>query len=230
LIINYYKKPMKQINELYKDDKPREKMLQKGPLTLKNYELIALILGSGFKGMPVLNIAKAIEKHLKKEGIEGITVKKLLSIDGIGSAKACQLTAAFELARRHYESPETVTITHSRDIAELLKSYAKKNQEHFITVTIDGANAVIKTRVVFIGTLNRSLVHPREVFAPAFTDRAASIIIAHNHPSGNIQPSLEDIEMTQKLTKAGQLLGIEIIDHVILTKNGHYSFHGNGKL
>jgi DNA repair protein RadC len=221
---------MKQINELYKDDKPREKLLKKGPLTLKNYELIALILGSGFKGMPVLTIAKAIEKFLKKEGVEGITVKKLLSINGIGSAKACQLTAAFELARRHYESPEAVTITHSRDIAEILKDYSTKNQEHFITVTLDGANTVIKTRVVFIGTLNRSLVHPREVFAPAFADRAASIVIAHNHPSGNKQPSLEDIEMTQKLMKAGEILGIDIIDHVILTKNGHYSFHGNGKI
>jgi len=221
---------MKQIKELYKDDKPREKMLQKGPLTLKNYELIALILGSGFKGSPVLKMAKAIDKILKKDGAQGITIKKLSQVEGIGTAKACQLTAAFELARRHYESPEAVTITHSKDIAALLNEYAMKKQEHFITVTLDGANTVIKTRVVFIGTLNRSLVHPREVFAPAFTDRAASIVIAHNHPSGNIEPSLEDIEMTQKLMKAGQMLGIEVIDHVILSKNGHYSFHGNGKL
>ena len=221
---------MKQINELYKDDKPREKMLKKGALTLKNYELIALILGSGFKGMPVLKIAKTIERFLKKEGPEGITAKKLSKIEGIGSAKACQLSAAFELARRYYETPDMVTITHSRDIAELLKNYASKNQEHFITVTLDGANTVIKTRVVFIGTLNRSLVHPREVFAPAFTDRAASIVIAHNHPSGNIQPSAEDFEITRKLIKASKILGIDIVDHVILTKNGHYSFHGNGKM
>lgn len=221
---------MKQINELYKDDKPREKMLKKGALTLKDHELIALIIGSGFKGMPVLKIAKSIEKLLKKGGPEGINVKKLSEIEGIGNAKACQLTAVFELARRHYQSSESVTITHSRDIAQLLKDYTLKKQEHFITVTLDGANTVIKSRVVFIGTLNKSLVHPREVFAPAFTDRAASIIIAHNHPSGNKLPSAEDFEITGKLLKAGEILGIDILDHVILTKNGHYSFHGNGKI
>ncbi len=221
---------MKQINELYKDDKPREKMLKKGALTLKNYELAALILGSGSKGTPVLKIAKAIERFLKEEGPKDMTPKKLSEIEGIGIAKACQLCAAFELARRHYETPDKVTITHSRDIAQLLKDFASKNQEHFITVTLDGANTVIRTRVVFIGTLNRSLVHPREVFAPAFTDRAASIVIAHNHPSGNIQPSADDFEITRKLMKASEILGIDIVDHVILTKNDHYSFHGNGKM
>ncbi|HSW60988.1 MAG TPA: JAB domain-containing protein, partial [bacterium] len=105
-----------------------------------------------------------------------------------------------------------------------------KQQEHFIMVTLDGANNVINVRVVFIGTLNKSMVHPREVFAPALADRAASIVIAHNHPSGDPEPSIEDILMTRKLKEAGEIIGIEIIDHVIITKKNHYSFQGNGKM
>ena len=221
---------MKQIHELYSDDKPREKMLSKGSAALKNRELIALILGSGQKGMPVMTISRNIENMLEKEGVGGIALEKLTYIEGVGNAKACQIAAAFELAKRFYVESEKVNIKVSRDVADLLDGYASKQQEHFILITLDGANNVIKVRVIFIGTLNKSMVHPREVFAPALADRAASIVIAHNHPSGNPEPSVEDLLMTRKLKEAGEIIGIEIIDHVIITKKNHYSFQGNGKM
>lgn len=221
---------MKQIHELYSEDKPREKMLSKGPPALKNRELIALILGSGQKGMPVMTISRNIENMLEKQGVDGVSLDNLTKIEGVGNAKACQIAAAFELAKRFYVEPEKVNIKVSRDVANLLDEYTSKHQEHFIVITLDGANNVIKVRVIFIGTLNKSMVHPREVFAPALADRAASIVIAHNHPSGNPEPSIEDILMTRKLKEAGEIIGIEIIDHVIITKKNHYSFQGNGKL
>jgi len=140
-----------------------------------------------------------------------------------------KFSAFMELGDRYFLKTGT-TITHSREIAELCSDMKDLKQEHFVVLTLNGGNTVIARRTVFVGTLNRSLVHPREVFADAITDRAANIVIVHNHPSGNIEPSLEDIEMTQKLMKVGELVSIPIIDHVIVTKNGHYSFHGNGKI
>jgi len=221
---------MKQINELYNDDKPREKITKKGPSSLKNRELIALILGSGQKNFPLMTISKTIESLLEKEGVASVDIEKLCSIPGIGVAKAAQITAAFELGKRFFLEPDKFKITGPRDVHSLLSEYGAKQQEHFISITVDGANNVLQKRIVFIGTLNRSIVHPREVFAPAFTDRAAAIIIAHNHPSGNIEPSFEDIAMTQKLVEAGNILGIEILDHIIITKKNYYSFKTNGKL
>jgi DNA repair protein RadC len=221
---------MKQINELYKDDKPREKIVKSGASALKNRELIALILGSGQKNFPLMTISKSIESLLEKEGVDGVDIEKLKNIKGVGTAKAAQIAASFELAKRFLVEPDKFKITGPRDIFTLLQQYCKKQQEHFIAVNVDGANNVINSRVVFIGTLNQSIVHPREVFAPAFTDRAAAVIIAHNHPSGNIEPSFEDIAMTKKLTEAGSILGIEILDHVIIADKNYYSFKTNGKL
>jgi DNA repair protein RadC len=221
---------MKQIHELYNDDKPREKILKKGPSALKNRELIALILGSGQKNFPLMTISRSVETILEKEGASAADIERLKSVPGIGTAKAAQIAASFELGRRFLVEPDKFKITGPKDIHFLLNEYCLKQQEHFLSITLDGANNVLNTRVVFIGTLNRSIVHPREVFAPAFTDRAAAIIIAHNHPSGNTEPSFEDIAMTQKLVEAGNILGIEILDHIILTKKSYYSFKTNGKL
>ncbi|MGI6393154.1 MAG: RadC family protein [bacterium] len=221
---------MKQIHELYKDDRPREKMLLKGASALKNRELIAIILGSGQRGVPVMTISRDVENMLEKQGVENMSLENLSKIEGVGKAKACQIMAVFELAKRFFTEPEKTVVSASSDVAKLLEKYSSKQQEHFIVVTLDGANNVINVRVVFIGTLNRTTVHPREVFAYALSDRAASIIIAHNHPSGNLEPSVGDILMTQKLKEAGEIIGIEIIDHIILAKKGHYSFQGNGKL
>jgi len=134
-----------------------------------------------------------------------------------------------ELGKRLFVK-SSIRLSKSADIADLCKDLEILQQEHFVVITVDGGNAVIAKRTIFIGTLNKSLVHPREVFADAISDRAASVVLVHNHPSGNIEPSLEDENITRRLAEAGKIIGIEILDHIIIIRSGHYSFAGNGKL
>ncbi|WP_353662603.1 DNA repair protein RadC [Hydrogenimonas sp. SS33] len=219
---------MKRIKELYDGDRPREKLAAKGPKALKNEELIAVLLGSGVRGKDVRKLAKEIALLLDGE-FETLTLEKLLAIHGLGKAKASQILAAVELSKR-YPACGSHKITSSGEAYELLKPYAGKNREHFLAVTLDGASRLIETRVVTIGILNQSLVHPREVFADAIADRAAGIIVAHNHPSGTPEPSRADIQITNRLAEVGRLVGIELLDHLILTKTGYYSFADAGLL
>jgi len=217
---------MKKINELISFDKPREKFKEKGASALKDYELLAIVLGSGTKDKDVLKLSKEIIKLFESD-FENVTLDKLILIHGLGIAKALQILSAIELSKR-YLIKQNQKISSAEDIYNELQEYKNKNQEHFLTITLDGANHIIEKRVVFIGTLNHSLVHPREVFADAITDRAASIIIAHNHPSGSLEASNEDILVTKRLKESGNLLGIELLDHVILSKNGYFSFRDKG--
>jgi len=213
---------MKKINELNIVDKPREKLLQKGVKALKDYELLAILIGSGTKDKDVLKLSREISK-LYEDDFENISIEKLTAIHGLGNVKASQLLCAIELSKR-YIIKQNIQITKAEDIYILLDEYRNKQQEHFITITLDGANHVIEKRVISIGTINQSLVHPREVFSPALSDRATSIILAHNHPSGGLSPSVEDINITQRLRESAKLLGIELLDHVIVSKNGYFSF------
>lgn len=217
---------MKTINELETIDKPREKLFKKGVEALKNYELLAVLLGSGTKDKDVLKLSKEIIKLFEAD-FDGISLDKLVSIHGLGVAKASQILSAIELSKR-YLIKQNKKITKAKDVYDELQMYKDKKQEYFITITLDGANHIIEKRVVFIGTLNRSLIHPREIFADALTDRAASIIIAHNHPSGQLEASSEDLHVTKRLQEAGKLLGIEILDHVIFAKEGFLSFADEG--
>ena len=219
---------MKKLNELYHKDKPREKLLQKGVRALQNDELIAILIGSGIKGKDVRKLSKEITETINKI-FPDLTFDKLSSIKGLGSAKACVILAAIELGRR-YHTKSNKKINDSKDAYELLKEYADKKQEYFLSLTLDGAMNVINKRVVFIGTLTQSIIHPREVFADAIADRANSIIIAHNHPSGQLTPSGNDIEITKRLQEVGKLVGIELLDHIIISKNGFYSFAKEGML
>ena len=219
---------MKQINELYSQDKPREKMLKKGPEALKDYELIAVLLGSGIKGKDVLKLAREINALISKE-FTGLNMQRLLQIRGLGAAKASQLMAAVELSRRRLQT-HTPTIYSAKDVWQELNEYAFKKQEYFLAITLDGASRLISKRVITVGILNQSLVHPREVFADAVSERAAGIIVAHNHPSGQKMPSNEDRRVTKRLKDAGRILGIELLDHVILTKKGYYSFSDEGEI
>ncbi len=212
---------MKTINELSSFDKPREKLTKKGVGALKDYELLAIVLGSGTKDKDVLKLSKEIIR-LFEDDFEQITLEKLTAIHGLGVAKSSQILSAIELSKR-YLIKQNKKITNAQDIYDELQEYKNKRQEYFIVITLDGANHIIEKRVVFIGTLNRSLVHPREVFADALSDRAASIVIAHNHPSGQLEASSEDIDITQRLNESAKLLGIELLDHVIFTKEGYYS-------
>jgi len=217
---------MTALRDLHKHDKPREKLVAKGVEALKNEELLAILLGSGIQGKDVRKLAKEIVS-LMDDGFDKLSLKVLCDIHGLGIAKASQILASIELSKRYLIRSNT-RITDAKDVYEELKSFSTKSQEHFLTITLDGASHIINTRTVFIGTLNQSLVHPREVFADAIADRAAGIIIAHNHPSGTLEASRADISITQRLKEVSKLVGIELLDHVILSKHGYYSFSDEG--
>ena len=219
---------MKKLKELYEKDKPREKLALKGAKSLKNDELMAVLLGSGVKGKDVRKLSREIISLLDNE-FDNLSLDKLLKIHGLGKAKASQILAAIELSRR-YLIKNNKKINSAKDVFDELIEYTTKNQEHFILLTLDGAGHLINKRVVFKGTLNQSLVHPREVFADAIVDRSAAIIIAHNHPSGSLEPSIEDIEITKRLSKVADIIGIDLIDHIIISKNGYFSFVEEGIL
>ncbi len=219
---------MKSIKELHKDDKPREKLVAKGVESLKNDELLAILLGSGVQGKDVRKLAKEIISMLDSD-FETLSLAKLCDIHGLGLAKASQILASIELSKR-YLIQNNKRITSAEDVYNELKSFSTKSQEHFLVITLDGASHIINTRTVFIGTLNQSLVHPREVYADAIADRAAGIIIAHNHPSGTLEASRADVQVTQRLKEVSKLVGIELLDHVILAKDGYYSFSDEGLL
>ena len=219
---------MKKLKELDKFDKPREKLLQKGVSSLKNEELLSVLLGSGVAGKDVRQLSKEIIKLLDDD-FENISIDKLQHIHGLGTAKSAQIIASIELSRR-YLIKNNATIKSAEDVYNELKDYTKKEQEYFILITLDGASHIVNKRVLFIGTINQSLVHPREVFANAISDRSASIIIAHNHPSGTLKPSNADIQITDRLQKVAKIVGIELLDHVIITKDGYYSFSENALL
>ncbi len=217
---------MKQIKNIRNFDKPREKLAAKGPEALSDSELIAVILGSGIKGKDVFQVARAIlrklDRNMKKTGIN-----TLVSIEGVGFARACKIIASFEFARRRLLK-ESVFVQKPEDVLPLISHIADKKQEYFICISLNGANEVIGNRIVTVGLLNTNQVHPREVFVDAITDRAASVIVAHNHPSGILKPSSDDIATTRQLIEAGKILGIYVLDHIIITKKDHLSFKESG--
>ena len=220
---------MKTISQLEKIDKPRERLLKYGLSALKNYELIAILLGTGIQGKDVMKLSREIESLLNKD-FETIDLEKLLKVHGLGNAKASQIISAVELCRRYLIKNQNTKITSPNDIYEELKSFKNKQQEYFLALYLDGANHLIDRKVITIGILNQSLVHPREVFSYAIEHRCASIIVAHNHPSGTLEASHEDINVTKRLKESGKILGIELLDHVIFTKDGFVSLKEEGVL
>jgi len=217
---------MKRIKELPEFSRPREKLREKGAQALSDLELIAVLLRSGIKGQEVRTLAAEVARLLtEKRG--NISFQDLTQIKGIGLAKAAQILSAFELARRHLLK-ETVKITGARDVLPLLADIAAKQQEYFVCISLNGANEVIEKRIVTVGLLDKSQVHPREVFADVIADRAAAVILAHNHPSGELKPSNSDLKIHEQLSEAGKILGIRILDHVVLSKKGYYSFQEAG--
>ena len=219
---------MKTIKELHKDEMPREKLLHKGVQVLKNEELLSVLLGSGIQGKDVRKLSREIVLLLEDD-FEGLSLEKLCNIHGLGIAKASQILASIELSKR-YLIRTNRRITSAKEVYEELSVFSVKNREHFLTITLDGASHIINTRTVFIGTLNQSIVHPREIFSDAIADRAAGIIIAHNHPSGTLAASRADMQITARLKEVSKLVGIELLDHVILAKDGYYSFSDEGLL
>lgn len=217
---------MKTIKDLPEHARPREKLRERGPAALTDEELVAAILGMGTAGIDVRTMARQVA-GLIREHRETLKLEHLLAVPGMGLAKAAQILSAFELARRHLLR-DAVKITCARDVAALVSDIAGKPQEHFICVSLNGANEVIAKRVVTIGLLDKSPVHPREVFADVIQDRAAAVIFAHNHPNGDPQPSESDRRAHEQLTEAAKILGLRVLDHVIVTKKAHFSFQESG--
>ena len=209
---------MTKMSDRRKDLRPREKLQAKGAESLSDYELLMAIIGSGNAQADVTKIARDVQKLLKEKG-SALTYDDLLGVNSLGPAKATQIMAGFELWRRQFEVSERPIIDSPGKAVEQLSDIRTKQQEYFVCLTLDGANRLIAKRIISIGTLTSSLVHPREVFADAITDRAASIIVAHNHPSGSLQPSDADRAVTERLREAGELLGVTLLDHLIITKD-----------
>jgi len=219
---------MKRMQEVGSRDRPREKIRTRGAGCLSNQELIAAILGSGGPGNDVRSLSKEIAGLV--ESPDTVCFEDLSGISGVGPAKASQIIASLELGRRLF-SPDPSSkkkIAAPADILPLVAFLSGKKQEHFICITLSGAHEVLAVRTVTVGLLNHSLVHPREVFADAITDRAAAIICVHNHPSGTLEPSSQDLAITRQLADAGTLLGIRLLDHLIVADSGWLSLKEQG--
>lgn len=197
---------------------PREKLEKYGVKKLADFELLAIILGSGIEGLNVIQLSKKILNIIQKIGKNKITLEELLKIKGLGKAKASQILANIELGQR-LQMDKKQKILSAEDVWKLCADIRDSKKEHFIAFYIDTQNCLIERQIISIGTLNASLVHPREIFEPAIKHSAASIIVAHNHPSGSVEPSDDDMEITKRLKEAGKILGIEILDHVIIVKD-----------
>jgi len=209
-------------DKIPKHERPREKLLARGPKSLTDQELLAILLGKGTPKMDVMTLAGKLVKVVDEKGLE-LHPEDLVQFNGVGDAKATLILAAIEFARRRIK-PEGTKIETPADLLPLIRHYADRKQEHFISASINGANEVMNIRVVSIGLVDRTSVHPREVFADALTDRASGVIVAHNHPAGSLEPSAWDVEVTKQLKAAGEIVGVALLDHIIFNKSGYYSF------
>jgi len=211
----------KRIYQIPAADRPREKLHKKGASALSDFELLEVVIGTGAPGVDVGTIARNVQKCLQKE--TDLDYESLLTIKGVNVATASKLLASLELARRHLIK-NTEPLNNIQDIVARLDGIRTKQQEYFLCLTLDGGQRLIATRTITVGSLTAVIAHPREVYADAIADRAAGIVIAHNHPSGDSRPSKKDIELTQQLAAAGQLLGINLRDHIIVSKTDYFSF------
>jgi len=214
-------------DKIPKHERPREKLLARGARALNDQELLAILIGKGTLGMDVMTLAGKLVKVVDEKGLE-LHPDDLVKFNGIGDAKATLILAAIEFARRRIK-PEGTKIETPADVLPLIRHYADRKQEHFISTSINGANEVMNIRVVSIGLVDSTSVHPREVFADAMTDRASGVIVAHNHPAGSLEPSSRDVEVTKQLKAAGEVVGVALLDHIIFNRTGYYSFLESGK-
>jgi DNA repair protein RadC len=218
----------KRISDIPAQDRPREKLLRKGAAALSDQELLAVLLGKGTPGMDVMKLAGRLARIIDEKGLN-VRAKDLTEHKGVGEAKATLILAAIEFARRRIK-PEGAKIETPADLLPHVRHYADRRQEHFLCASINGANEIINIRVVTIGLIDRTPVHPREVFADALSDRAAAIIVAHNHPTGSLEPSPTDVEVTGQLKSAGSVVGIALLDHIIFNRSEYFSFLESGRL
>lgn len=220
------------IRDVPQDERPRERLLKEGAQTLSNQELIAIILRTGTVNESVLQVSQRLLRQF--EGLKLLkdaSVEELTKIKGIGKAKAVQLMASIELGKRfgRLNMDETYTIHSPEDGANyVMEDMRFLQQEHFVSLYLDTKNKVIHKQTVFVGSLNASIVHPREVFKEGLRRSAASIICFHNHPSGDPTPSREDIEVTKRLVEAGKIIGIDVLDHIVIGDRSYVSLKEKG--
>ena len=213
-------------------DRPIERLITKGTNSLSNEELIAILLRTGSKTKSSKDLATVLlSRYNNIKELSNITLEELKQIKGIGNSKAAILLSCFELSKRINQTIDTI-INKKADDPYLIYNYYKeilknKKQEYFYAIYVDNNKKIIKDKLLFIGTINYSLVHPREVFKEAYLSSASGIILIHNHPTGNIRPSPNDIDTTLRLKEIGELMGIKIIDHIIIGENNYYSFFKN---
>jgi DNA repair protein RadC len=216
------------IHDLPVTERPRERMLRLGAESLSTHELLALVLGRGIKGESVwITAQKLITKYGSLNGLANASIADLSQTKGIGIAKATQIKAAIELGKRLDDMPAQLSqkkIKCPEDVIGTVKNKLKgKKKEHFIVISLDTRNHPIDIQIISIGSLNSSIVHPREVFKEAISSCAASVIFVHNHPSGDPEPSEEDIKLTKRLIQVGEILGIEVLDHIIVCDRNYVS-------
>ncbi len=217
------------IKSLPFDERPREKLIKQGSKVLTNSELLAIIISTGNKKENVLALSNKLFKKYNLKSLSKLKIANLKKELGIGDVKACQIITCFELGRRlaSFKDMKKPQITSAKDIAKLFApEMGILEKEHFKGVYLDSRKKIIKQETIFVGSLNESVVHPREIFKIALEENSAAIILIHNHPSGDPNPSSFDIKMTKELIKAGELLGIEILDHVIIGGDTWWNWKG----
>lgn len=212
-----------KIKDLPTAERPREKLLAKGVENLTDKELLAILLRTGRAGKSAIDIAGSILAMYPKKSILDISFAELQKVHGIDSGKACTLLAAFEFTKRALgagKNGKPIIETTEQALAQLYDIRSHK-KEHFVALYLNARSELLHREDISVGTVNASIVHPRDVFAPALEHNATAVIVAHNHPSGSLEPSPEDIAVTTRLKEAGKLLGITLVSHLILTKDGH---------
>ena len=216
------------LHSLPLSQRPRERLIQWGPKALSDQELLAIVLRFGIKGKDVNTLAAELLKKLDE--IKTIpTVKELCSLSGLGISKSCSVIAMLELGRRYWGFTG-IKIKTPQDIFLLVRHYADRKQERFLSVSLSGAHEVIAVRVVTVGLVNRTIVHPREVFADPLSDRCSAICVCHNHPSGELVPSKEDDDVTSSLEASAAVLGIRFLDHIIFSETAYFSYRKEQRL
>jgi DNA repair protein RadC len=223
------------VRDLPKAERPRERLLRLGPEALSSQEILAVILGRGTAGKSVMNIVQELlSKFGNPKNIGEASIEKLCEIEGIGPAKACQIKAAFEFGKRidgYPEDEKIIEIITTQDVFKAVRKKLKdKKKEYFLLLALNSRNQLIRTIDISMGSLDATVVHPREVFKEAIGASAASVICVHNHPSGNPEPSDDDLNLTKRLVQAGNLLGIEVLDHIIIGSQEHYSLKSHNLL
>ena len=212
---------------LPRNERPRERLIRNGPESMSDEDLLSIVLVSGVKGNNVTLLAQKLLKKLdSKNDIPAVT--ELCRLNGMGVSKACSVAAMLELGRRRWTSGQR--IRSPEDIYRTIRHYADRRQERFLCLSLNGAHELIAARVVTIGLVNRAIVHPREVFADPIQDRASALVVAHNHPSGNVQPSDEDDEITRRLKASADILGLNFLDHLIFSERCYFSYRQEGLL